>query len=461
MAGLSIQLNRLNIGSSSLDIQQNFSPHQARASLLLSKIFSDLKISTPGAFSLKWEGDGAVLKLKDRQIQLAKNSDLKQLEQLIRYHQCTGQLPRETGEYSVHDASKNAVRTMQAARVPGQSEQVLAGLRIADDTLSITRNVLYALPAIGTNDPVVNHLGYYAGIFWTFFAVREWDSAKTELKRAELIGDQEGIRRARATMASGAIVTTGSLSYLMGRVCDSLNFVGPMTAVMRVADAFFGLGSFLSMILSGLGAYRCHSFNEKINHFLENDDLTPIEKYRGALQFLKDEVTITPQEKEELWAKVAKEFPHANEETKQKIFDRKLYYLAETKVKHIKRRTSSKSLGLILAHVDRLLGMLSDPKTQLEGVKEAALLLHEVEKENRAKMALFLISFIASLISAIAMIAATVLTAGVLPFVLYGISGTLYLALSVYSIGTMSWKKDKTVKYLTLNDAVAPLLTFN
>lgn len=449
MTELSIHLNRLSVGSYSLDSQQISPVHRRRAELSLSKILSKQQISTQGKeipFHLRLYQGRPVLQIQDREISLEKSGELSRVSHIVRFYQHTGHFPRAEmspqDEAFRVDKTKKAVRAINDASIPGSNGSILAGMRIAEDSLSLTRNILFAIPAIGANDPVVNHLGYYAGIFWTFFAFRELDEGWAEYKRSKVIGDTEGQRRSETRLLSGGICSTASLIYLAGRICDTFSSTAFATAAFGSANALFGVGSVIAMGSSILGAMRCYRFNARLNEYLENPKLTKVQGLQGALQFLKDAVSVTPEERAELVDQIEKDHPDWSAEQKEKLLQQKLTDLTEVKVKYIKRRTSNKSLCLILNQADALLAKLADPESQVEGIQEAAILLCTIQKENRTKMLLYILGFIASLISISAVLIATFLTAGALPFVLYGIAGTIYLVLTLYSAAGLLLRKD-------------------
>jgi len=458
MTELSVQLNKLNVGSHHLDSGRLSPAHQKRGELYLSKILSDHSIATAGKeipFHVRLVPGRPLLRIDDREIPLEKSPELQGIERIARFYQHTGHLPRASlkpqERASGVDMAKKVIQGINEASIPGTNGQILAGMRIAEDTLSLTRNILFAIPDIGSSDPVVNHLGYYAGVFWAFFAFRELDEGWSEFKRSQAIGDAEGKRRSQARLVSGSICSTASLVYLAGRVSDTFAVQTAATAAFGTASALFGIGSLLGMGASLLGALRCSRFNDRLNEYLENPRLSERERFQGALQFLKDAISVTPEEKAELTDQLEKSHPHWSPEQKEKWLREKLADLTEVKVKYMKRRTSSKSLYLILTQADELLAKLSDPKRASEGIKEATILFSTIQQENKTKLALYLLGFIAALVSFSAMLVATFFTAGALPFVLYGIAGTIYLATTLYSVAGMALKKELDYKGMEMH----------
>ena len=338
--------------------------------------------------------------------------------------------------------STKSIKAVYEASIPGSNGQILAGMRIADDTLSLTRNILFALPGVGPNDPIVSHLSYYGGIFWTFFAVRELDNGLVEYKRSKVIGDEEGLRRSVARISSGGIISAASLGYLVEKICNTYISQGAAFAAMGVSDVLFGVGSFLAMGISLLGALRCSRFNDRLNEYRFNSKLSEVDRLKAILKFLKECINVTPEERESLIQQIKKDHPDWSNELKEKLLKQKLADLTETKVKYMKRRTSGRSLFLILKGVDDILAKFEDPETVVEGVSRAIKLISTVQRESRTKQSLYALGVVAAVVSFVAMLFLTLGSFGVLPFILYGITGTIYLLITTYTVAGMVLKKD-------------------
>jgi hypothetical protein len=416
-----IHINQLRIGSELLNVERMAPVHRERLEKYLSKQFSNQKEF--GSFKIQ------------------VNPQDKAVRRVVQFYRNIGAVSKVKGA-NEERLSAQMIEAMRKDAVPGTNGQILAGMQITEDTLSLTRNILYAIPSVGPNDPVVNHLGYYAGIFWSFFAFRELNAGMTEYKHSQAIGDKEGRRRATVRMASGGIVSAASLIYLSGRIFDTLESATVSAASIGTASVLFGIGSMLAMGASILGAVRCTRFDARLHEYLEHPGISEVDRYKGALQFLKDSISVTAEERG--W--IENEVKHLPEEERGKAIEQKLRQLTETKIKYMKRRTSNRSLQLILTKTDRLLRLLSQEATQPEGIKESAILLHEIRKENQRKTALYILGFVAALISALGMIAGTFFTAGALPFVLYGISAMIYLLVGLYNAAGIVAKKEPEQK---------------
>lgn len=458
MTGLSIQFNRLGASSSYVDSQKIFPSHKKSIEECLGKIFQEKTAILPKEkfpFQIRFKPGKTVLKIGDRETSLRKSPELDRVERILRYYQHTGHLPRSVmsaKEAIQRDAeTKKSIQAVNQASIPGANGNILAGMRLADDTISLTRNIIFALSEFGSKDPIGNHLGYYAGIFWSFFALRELDDGLIELKRSKLISDSEGQRRAEARILSGSIVSAGSLSYLGGKSCDMFAAAHTASFLLGAANILFGVGALLATGTSFLGAVRCDRFNRRLGAYLENQNLTEVERMQGALQFLKDSITVTPEEREAIVFEINQRHADWTPEQKQRLIRQKIADLTEGKVKHMKRRTSNRSLGLILSRVDLILAKLANPATSMEGIKEAVVLIDTVQKESRIKMNLYILGLLAAFMSFVGMMIMIFMSAGTIPFVLYGIAGTIYLCLTIYTVAGMLLKNDNDSKLIELH----------
>lgn len=465
VSSLSISLDRLSLGSNTLRADQIYAPHKENIERCLSKIFHERCSPTSDASSLKLklQLDKPVFEYNGKTIPLEKCTELKRIQRIIRYYQHTGELPKEKMDLSLeaemHSESKTSIQAVHDASIPGTNGQLLAGMRIADDTLSLTRHMLVALTDISPKDPIISRLGYYAGSLWTFFGLRELDNGLTEFKRSKVIGDDEGLRRSEARILSGGIISSASIGYLMGEVCHSYLSETASNAFLGVSNVLFGVGSCLAMGMSLLGAIRCDRFNQRLNEYHNNPNLSEKERLKAALKFLKECISVTQEERNALIQEIEKKHPDWPEEKKVSLLNQKLKDLTETKVKYMKRRTSTRSLQLVLNHADDILKKLEDPKTLVEGITRATDLINTIQKESRVKQSLYTLGFVAALVSFIAMLMVTFSTLGVVPFMLYGISGTIYLLITIYTVVGMVFKKDPKKEKIEVDsmDEMLPL----
>jgi hypothetical protein len=458
MSGLSLELNRSGVAISHLDPTQISPSHKKTIEKSITQIFHDIfEGSHTQKFPLRvrFDLDRAAFQSGSQEIPLKKSPALKQLKRILEYYQHSAHLPKlalhPTEELARSRESQKSVEAINQASLPGSNGNMLAGMRLADDTLSVTRNLMYAFPIFGPDNTLADHLGYYAGIFWTFFAFREFDDGLQEYERSKEIGDLEGRRRAKSRLLSGSLVGLGSLSYLAAKVTDTFSLTNVSPYLLNASNVLFGVGSLLAAGTSYLGALRCLRFNQRLTSYLDHPSFTKEEKMRGAVEFLKASISVTAEEKEAAAMRIEKEYPEWSRELKEQLLSQRLADLTEVKVKYMKRRTSNRSLKMILEKSDEILRKLSDPSLKQEGIQEALDLIYTVQKDSRIKMALYILGVIAALLSFVAMVIAAIMTSGSLPFILYGISGGIYLAITVYSIGLMVLKRDQDTKLIELN----------
>lgn len=458
MVGLTIQFNHFGLGANTLGSKEIYPAHKKILDQSLRTIFQEnasAYLGKRGLFQIKFEKSKPTFYFDGKRVEMKKSSELKRVERILRYYQHTGSLPSleaaPEGDSLRTLMTGKVVRQINQASIPGANGNILAGMRVADDTLSVVRNFMLSLPHIHRDDPIVSHLGYYSGIFWSFFAFRELDDGFLEFKRAKLIGDSEGERRAEARLFSGAIVSIGATTYLTGKILNSFSFSRAAAPLLSVSNAFFGAGSLLAMGFSALGVVRCQRFNERLNEYLENPALSGSQKMEGALRFLLDSMRVTKEEKAALFQEIEEKHPDWSVAQKEDLLQQKLGDLTEVKVKYMKRRTSNRSLQLILNHAEKILEKLADPIKRAEGIKEASTLINRVQKESQIKRNIYLLGLIAAAISFVAAILLTVATGGALPLILYGVAGAIYLGITVYTLSGLLLKNEKDAKLITLH----------
>ena len=357
----------------------------------------------------------------------------------VRYYQHLGYVKRDLSQdVSLQDSSKKTIATMKKGAEPSVKDHGYSMVRIGDNTLSFVKDVLsmrakWGFQNTSVSNSFINNVGFASGSIWSFFAIKEVRDSVKEMDSAKAIGDEEGVRRAQVRFASGVTTLWGTGFYL------SAKFMGlagagvetAATAFSYVSNSLFGLGSVIGIGMAGLGIYRCLTFTSRLNEYLENQDKDEAQRLKGTLRFLKDSMSVTPEEKKEITEKVDREHAEKTPWERQLLIDTELKNLTETKVKYMKRRTSHKSLSLLLNQVDKLIGQLD----RGEGIDEANQLITTIKSENRKKLALYWISFFASVFGLIAVILSTLATGGVAPLVLLGISALVYIVLGGYHLG--------------------------
>lgn len=355
----------------------------------------------------------------------------KRVKKIIQYAKHTGiaasepRLSARSSRKTVHELSKRSG--------PTSFKHVCTAADFANDAISLGRNT-YTSVNRGSPSLISKQLGIATAGLGLLLAAKDWRDGEVEKKQAEKIKDGEGVRRAKAKILGMKTAVVGSALFLLDKSLR-LNSGGAAqlgASVCSHLSAFtFGVGSVIGIGMGGLGIRRCANFQESLDEYLENPELSQEAKIQGAIRFLRDAAVVTFEERNELVEQIEQECPDASSEEKETLLQEKLTHLSEVKVKWIKRRTSMRAVRNILHHADSILAKFDSPLPQVrkEGGVEANLLLDRVRGESRKKQLLYGISVIASLIGLAGLITGTIFTLGALPFILYAISGGIYVLL--------------------------------
>lgn len=468
-------LDRLGIGEQQLRFGEMLPEHRTRVESTLSRHLLNRKpvnefLSSVGNkvnfdFNIGWRGTAVRVAGQSPHLFASERRDFKALRKIGRvaqFYQHTGRLARK-GEEPAGTEQRNriaagAVKAMTTAQVPGANGKILTLSSISENTLSLARDVMRSIPTIGPNHPLPHNLAFPAGIIWSGFAVREVKGGWNDYKRAETIGDGEGRRRAVGRMTTGSLGAAGSAVFLAGKAALSAGAAASAITVLSfTADITFGIGSVVGMGLSSLGIYRCVTFKNRLDEYYKNPKLTKEEQIQGTLEFLRDLLAVTPEERTELAEKIAEENPSMGPQERGELLEQKLMNLAETKVKFLKRRTSNKSLQLILTQVEPLLLQLKDPATKAKAMIEAEVFIQSIRKETNWKMALYITGLVASIISLVGVILSNVVSLGTAPFIIMGIASTIFLLITAYNFILQLMKKESEGPALQMAPLDAPI----
>lgn len=357
----------------------------------------------------------------------------------VRYYQHLGYVKRDLSQdVSLQDSAKKTVAAMKKGAEPSLKDHGYSLVRIGDNTLSFVKDVLtvrsdWGLQNTSLSNSYINNVGFLSGSIWSFFAIKEVYDSVSEMDSAKAIGDEEGVRRAQVRYVSGVSTLWGAGFYLSAKFAGLAGAAAETaaTALSYTSNSLFGIGSVIGIGMAGLGIYRCLTFTSRLNEYLQNQDKDEAQRLKGALRFLKDSMSVTPEERKEITERIHRDHAEKTPWERQLLIDEELKNLTETKVKYMKRRTSHKSLSLLLNHVDRLLCDLD----RGQGIDEANQLIATIKSENRKKLALYWIGFFASVFGLIAVILSTLATGGMAPFVLLGLSALVYIILGGYHLG--------------------------
>lgn len=361
----------------------------------------------------------------------------REIQRIFRYYRHMGLLPKV--ESPCHqerlDKTRQIAAEVSSCKLPGSRGDILAGTRLADDVLLVPRHFLYLIPPTEWLDLVAKYLYVGAGSAWSALSLYELYRGKGEHARAEKIGDKEGMHRAKVRMGSGALISGASLSYLGGAISRHLEAGAQITSgLFSGANILFGAGSLFAIGSSVAGVLRCDRFRNRLDDYLRHPTLSIKDRLRGALSFLKDSLCVTPEESQQILEQIEADHPDLEPEQKEALFCQKCTDLAETKIKYVKRRTSNQSLHKILHQADAILQKLDDPRRVEEGIYDATLLVYDVRKDNMNKKASYVMGFLASLISVIALGVMVFFHLEALAIMLYGLSAAICLGMAATSL---------------------------
>lgn len=297
-----------------------------------------------------------------------------------------------------------------------------------DNALSFCADSLAAFSLRAGGGAVAKSMRGLVGLIDLASGIAELQESRAEMAEADKLNDIEGYQKAEANevksqleIAAGSIFITQSVwSFAApGMSGIAVAFCLPLFMLLMSVESVIGIA------LPILGIQRCRSFLRQLDEYLENPDLNEEQKIAGALRYLQEIVSITPEEESALTQLI----PDASKR------DEAIKAIIENKMRHAKRRTSLKSLSLIANTADELLRQISDsdPTTKAGGIEQAKQLIGQVRKASYCKIALYTLAALAIGIVFSAMIAGVILTGGSLPLILALGAGALCLALSLYS----------------------------
>jgi hypothetical protein len=337
-----------------------------------------------------------------------------------------------------------AHKTLNRVRQPegnNLSEKTVLALNATDLGASFSRHVLELIPSIGPKHTAVTGLcGLSSSIGLVVGSAVLVGNGIADLNKSQKIGDAEGARRAGAQIASGAILTNGSaLSLAHSLSAPALLGLG------IAADVFYGLGSILTLGISGWSVYRETLLRSRIKGLMENKNLNEKERVVKTLEFLKEKLTPTAEEKEAIRNDVEKRHPDWDSSRTLAEVDRKIANLAEVKARYFKRRTNQKTTERLLQELDQHLWQLRGPGAkearpggdkvgEVRALAAAKTLIGKVQGQSLKNLLIDALIGVASLIALLGVIVGNFLSLGALSFALYGISSAIALALFLYPI---------------------------
>lgn len=241
--------------------------------------------------------------------------------------------------------------------------------------------------------------------------------AYNDYQAAKAIGDMEGAKEAKRTAVEGAVLALGTLPWGASEILlETGSSASHLIAGLTYASAvFYGAGYLAGTIVSAYGMSRCIRFRNRLNSFLKNYALPEIQRIKGALHFLKDQLAITPQELQEMAASLS---PGTS-------IQEKISHVLQTKIARLGRRIGEKALREVMQKLEGILQRLDSPQAQASALQEADALIALIKSENRKKIFTQCVMMIIGLIGLLATIATSVSSFGALPLLLIAISCVL------------------------------------
>ena len=322
-------------------------------------------------------------------------------------------------------AQKVLARVQQEPIEKSLSSKTVSTLTVTDLSASFARNVLRLAPAFGPTHPLVQGLGYTSsGIGLLLGSTVTIGSNVADLNKAQKIGDGEGMRRAASQIATGVVsINAVTLSLLHDIALSSLSALG------IAANVFFGLGSLLTLMLSGWTIYRSACFYFKIDTDMDKQSLNEKERVVQTLKFIKEKITPTESEKAAVIKEVEKLHPNWTVQEKHAAVNQKMIDLIEVKMRYIQRRSSSAISQRLLKEVDQHLEQLKNPLADAKSLAAAKELIEALKTENKKKILFTALVAVASLISFTALVLSIFFSLGTLSLVLYTASSAIALGI--------------------------------
>lgn len=327
---------------------------------------------------------------------------------------------RHLGKESVGRPVEDMLTQAKAAKA--RQKSIVDGLEIVGDVTGCCRaNMKLVAPEADWLGDFRN-VGFGVGALWAGVGAYECWEGVEERSHALKIKDAEGVVRADEKSLRGALASYGGLFYLGDKLAQIFSSPGVEVAgnvLVGLSASFFGVSALIRLGFSYAGWRRCSAFRSELQEYLKNESIDEERRYRSVVAYLRElATTLSP---EEVRTGVS----------------------LEAKQQYLKRRTSLKSLQLILKQSEELLRELDSPDeaTRKKGLEGAQKLIQTVLWENRKKMALYVLGMLMAAITVSALILGTFFSFGLMPLILYIVVATLSMMVGMFSIG--DWVAEK------------------
>ncbi|HSW72950.1 MAG TPA: hypothetical protein VLG44_06060, partial [Chlamydiales bacterium] len=340
---------------------------------------------------------------------------------------------RKISSYEQHIADRILQIAQKTALSPNDPYEtrlsnIQAAANIGCDTISVTRNIMRSISAIGPGHPYVAFLSNWVLSLLGLAAVFSIRNAYHDYHSSSEIQDKEGVKESAQKLVENALLISGSTAWAASNIIDSVDpslFAGVVLDHV-ISTAFIGAGA-IGLGIAATNIYRSLDFRLSIHSFMENPHLSEKEKVQGTLQFFKDQIWLTDKEMESI-----KDLSSLEQKAKEKIA-------------RFRRRAGNKSVKEIIKSLTSILERLEDPKLEKEAIIEGKKLIQLVKKENLKRTIFYVLTYLAFAIGLIGSIIMAMSTFGAVPFILAAISGSIWLMLGVwgaYSYYKGRWRLD-------------------
>lgn len=301
--------------------------------------------------------------------------------------------------------------------------------------LSLFRDGVAAFSLKAAKGTVAKSCGTVAGVIDLADGFDAYRDASKEMVESWALRDNEGYQRAEAKLVQSEL-QLGAGALFIGQSVTT--FAAPSlsgaaaAACVPLIFLFSTIGTVIGLSLSIFGIQRCNTFLQQLDEYLENPHLSEEQQISGALRFLQEQISISPEEEAELEERFGENKEKIEEETR---------LLLENKVRHFKRRTSLQSLDLIASKSSTLLVNIEYFDTRAEGIRQARELIGQVRRASCNKRLLYSVGLFAILLGFGALIAGIILTGGLLALAIGLGAGAVCFGLALHSwLGTRKYR---------------------
>jgi len=155
----------------------------------------------------------------------------------------------------------------------------------------------------------------------------------------------------------------------------------PTTDLLNIISYIFwcvgyaaGIGKNVYFLLEG------KSFRSELNQLFKNDN--PLqERAKETLYFLKDQISLTNDDFQEISKEAMAEHPHATSDELQKIIEKRATAKLESKIAHFKRKVGVDAAKEIIDNIDSIITKM-ESTTPEEALQEAVDLIQLIKNSN-------------------------------------------------------------------------------